>query len=582
MPHETALIAIISVGLGLAFVFGFLAARLRLPPLVGYLVAGVLVGPFTPGFVAEAGLARQLAEIGVILLMFGVGIHFSLRDLMAVRRIVVPGAVVQIAVAASAGALLSRVGWGWSWGAAGVFGLALSVASTVVVLRTLEERGMLDSADGRVAVGWLIVQDLAMVLAVVLLPALAGGATLPPGQSLAGAVAVTLLKVTLFIALMLFVGARAIPWLLARVARTGSRELFTLSVLAVALGIAVGAASLFGVSFALGAFFAGVVISESDLSHQAAADALPLQDAFAVLFFVSVGMLVNPAIIVQRPLALLATLLVIIVANALPSLVVSLALGAPVRTALTLAAGLAQIGEFSFILAGIGLMLGVLPVEGHALILTAALLSIVINPLLFRGVAPLELWLQHRPRLLAALERAPSALSLPPKHVESGLRDHAVIVGYGRVGGTIGRAFERAGVPFIVIEANRAWAEELRDRGIAVLFGDAARGGILEHAHVDRARLLVIATPGAYRTREILRLARKLNPRIDTVVRTHSAAEQHYLESRGVGMAVMGEHELALGMARYALLDWEPDPQRAELVVEAVRDRTRGETSEEG
>jgi CPA2 family monovalent cation:H+ antiporter-2 len=581
MPHETALIAIISIGLGLAFVLGFLAARLRLPPLVGYLVAGVLVGPFTPGFVAEAGLARQLAEIGVILLMFGVGIHFSLRDLMTVRRIVVPGAVVQMAAAASTGALLARFVLGWMWGAAAVFGLALAVASTVVVLRTLEERGMLDSADGRVAVGWLIVQDLAMVLAVVLLPALAGGAALPPGQSLAGAVAVTLLKVTLFIVLMLFVGARVVPWLLARVARTGSRELFTLSVLAVALGVAVGAASLFGVSFALGAFFAGVVISESDLSHQAAADALPLQDAFAVLFFVSVGMLVNPAIVVQRPLALVGTLLVVILANAIPSFLASLALGAPVRTALTLAAGLAQIGEFSFILAGIGLTLGLLPVEGHALILAAALASIVINPLLFRGVAPLELWLQRRPRLLAALERSPGALSLPLKDVEGGLRDHAVIVGFGRVGGTIGRAFDRAGVPFIVIEANRAWAEELRDRGTAVLFGDAARPGILEHARVDRARLLVIATPGAYRTREILRLARQLNPRIDTVVRTHSAAEQHYLESLGVGMAVMGEHELALGMARYAILDWEPDSQRAELVVDAVRDRTRDGASEE-
>jgi CPA2 family monovalent cation:H+ antiporter-2 len=581
MPHETALIAIISIGLGLAFVLGFLAARLRLPPLVGYLVAGVLVGPFTPGFVAEAGLARQLAEIGVILLMFGVGIHFSLRDLMAVKRIVVPGAVVQMAVAASTGGLLARVVLGWTWGAAAVFGLALAVASTVVVLRTLEERGMLDSADGRVAVGWLIVQDLAMVLAVVLLPALAGGAALPPGQSLAGSLAVTLLKVTLFIVLMLFVGARVVPWLLARVARTGSRELFTLSVLAVALGIAVGAASLFGVSFALGAFFAGVVISESDLSHQAAADALPLQDAFAVLFFVSVGMLVNPAIVVQRPLALVGTLLVVILANAIPSFLASLALGAPVRTALTLAAGLAQIGEFSFILAGIGLTLGLLPVEGHALILAAALASIVINPLLFRGVAPLELWLQRRPRLLAALERSPGTLSLPSKDVEGGLQDHAVIVGFGRVGGTIGRAFDRAGVPFIVIEANRAWAEELRDRGTAVLFGDAARPGILEHARVDRARLLVIATPGAYRTREILRLARQLNPRIDTVVRTHSAAEQQYLESRGVGMAVMGEHELALGMARYALLDWEPDSQRAELVVDAVRDRTRDGASEE-
>jgi len=572
MSHETALIAIISVGLGLAFVFGFLATRLRLPPLVGYLMAGVVVGPFTPGFVAEAGLARQLAEIGVILLMFGVGIHFSLRDLMAVRRIVTPGALGQIAVAASIGALLAHGAWGWSWGAGVVFGLALSVASTVVLLRTLEERGMLDSADGRVAVGWLIMQDLAMVLAVVLLPALAGGSA-AAGQSLGVAVAITLLKVALFIALMLFVGTRVVPRVLAGVARTGSRELFTLSVLAVALGVAVGAAALFGVSFALGAFFAGVVISESDLSHQAAADALPLQDAFAVLFFVSVGMLVDPMIIVRHPLALVATLLVVILGNALPAFALALVLGAPVRTALTLAAGLAQIGEFSFILAGIGLTLGVLPVEGHALILAAALLSIVLNPLLFGMVAPLERRLRERPSLLAALERAPPPLAALLPAVDDEVRDHAVIVGFGRVGGTIGRAFDRAEIPYLVIEADRVWVEELRERGVAVLFGDASRPGILEHAQVARARLLVVATPGAYRTREILRLARKLNANLDTVVRTHSEAEQRYLEAQGVGMAVMGERELALSMARYALLDWQPDSEMVELMVKALRQR---------
>lgn len=574
MLHETALIAIISVGFGLAFVFGFLAAHLRLPPLVGYLVAGVVVGPFTPGFVAEAGLARQLAEIGVILLMFGVGVHFSLRDLLAVRRVAVPGAVVQIAVAATAGALLARW-WGWAWGASAVFGLALSVASTVVLLRTLEERGILDSVDGRVAVGWLIVQDLAMVLAVVLLPVLAGGGagTAAPAQPIWASVGITLLKVAVFIALMLFVGTRAVPWLLARVARTGSRELFTLSVLAVALGVAVGAAALFGVSFALGAFFAGVVISESDLSHQAAAEALPLQDAFAVLFFVSVGMLVDPLIVARHPFALAATVAVIVFGNAVPAFALALLFGYPVRTALTLAAGLGQIGEFSFILAGIGLALGLLPVEGHALILAAALLSIIVNPLLFRVVFPLEHWLRGHPRLLAALERAPSRLLELPSGQEDGLRDHAVIVGFGRVGGTIGRAFGRAGIPFVVVESNRVWVEELRERGVNVLFGDASRPGILEHARVDRARLLVVATPGAYRTREMLRLARKLNPHIDSVARTHSEAEQRFLEAHGVGLAVMGERELALGMARYALRDWDPDPERAELVVSSLRER---------
>ena len=572
MLHETALIAIISVGFALAFVFGFIAARLRLPPLVGYLVAGVVVGPFTPGFVAEAGLARQLAEIGVILLMFGVGVHFSLRDLLAVRRIAVPGAILQIAVAATLGALLARW-WGWAWGASAVFGLALSVASTVVLLRTLEERGILDSVDGRVAVGWLVVQDLAMVLAVVLLPVLSGTDATSSAQPVWASVAITLLKVAAFIALMLFVGTRAVPWLLARVARTGSRELFTLSVLALALGIAVGAASLFGVSFALGAFFAGVVISESDLSHQAAAEALPLQDAFAVLFFVSVGMLVDPLIVVRHPFALAATLLVIIVGNATPSFVLALVFGYPVRTALTLAAGLAQIGEFSFILAGIGLALGLLPVEGHALILAAALLSIIVNPLLFRAVLPTELWLRRRPRLLALLERAPADLVELPSSEEEGLRDHAVIVGFGRVGGTIGRAFDRAGIPYVVVESNRAWVEELRERGVSVLFGDASRPGILEHAHVERARLIVVATPGAYRTREMLRRARKLNPAIDSVVRTHSEAEQRFLKAEGVGLAVMGERELALGMARYALRDWNADSELADRVVSSLRER---------
>jgi CPA2 family monovalent cation:H+ antiporter-2 len=386
-------------------------------------------------------------------------------------------------------------------------------------------------------------------------------------------VGITLLKVALFIALMLFVGTRVVPWVLEAVARTGSRELFTLSVLAAALGIAVGAAALFGVSFALGAFFAGVVISESDLSHQAAADALPLQDAFAVLFFVSVGMLVDPLIVVRHPLALLATLLVVVLGNAMPAFALALTFGAPVRTALTLAAGLAQIGEFSFILAGIGLDLGVLPAEGHALILAAALLSVVLNPLLFRTVEPLDRWLRRHPSLLTALERAPVPIVAPSPALEDELRDHAVIVGFGRVGGTIGRAFDRAGISYLVIEADRVWVEELRGRGVAVIFGDASRPGILEQALVARARLLVVATPGAYRTREILRLARTLNPDLDTVVRTHSEAEQRYLEGQGVGMAVMGERELALSMARYALLDWQPDSERVEAVVKALRQR---------
>ncbi|HEX6630427.1 MAG TPA: monovalent cation:proton antiporter-2 (CPA2) family protein, partial [Gemmatimonadaceae bacterium] len=373
MHHETALIATIATGLGLAFVFGLLATRLRLPPILGYLLAGVAAGPFTPGFVADAGLASQLAELGVILLMFGVGLHFSVADLLAVRRIAIPGAIAQITVATGLGALVSHR-WGWSWGTGLVFGLALSVASTVVLLRALEDRGILDSADGRIAVGWLIVEDIVTVLALVLLPALAGplGGTPPTGAAAQASIAVTLLvtlaQVAGFIAFMLVVGRRVVPWLLGRVVRTGSRELFTLAVLAVALGLAVGAATLFGVSFALGAFFAGVIVSESDFSHEAATNALPLQDAFAVLFFVSVGMLFDPLILLRQPLQVLAVVLIVLVGKSVASLAIVLGFRYPLHTALTISASLAQIGEFSFILAALAVSLGLLSPEAQGLI----------------------------------------------------------------------------------------------------------------------------------------------------------------------------------------------------------------------
>ena len=396
MPHETSLIATIVMGLVLAFAGGFVASKLRLPPLVGYLLAGVAMGPFTPGFVGDEAVASQLAEIGVILLMFGVGLHFSINDLMAVRRIAIPGAIGQIAVATALATGVARL-WGWPLGAGLVFGLALSVASTVVLLRALEERRMLDSVNGRIAVGWLIVEDLVTVLALVLLPALAGalGGEQPAaggevaGGSLGATLGLTLGKVALFLGLMLVVGKRVVPWLLQQVARTGSRELFTLSVLATALGIAYGSAELFGVSFALGAFFAGVVLSETDFSHQAAADSLPLQDAFAVLFFVSVGMLFDPSILWRHPLGVLSVLAVILVGKSLAAFAIVLAFGYPVARALTISASLAQIGEFSFILAGLGTSLGLLPAEGQDLILAGALLSIALNPLVFRAVTAL-------------------------------------------------------------------------------------------------------------------------------------------------------------------------------------------------
>lgn len=560
MPHETALIATIAAGLGLAFIFGLLATRLRLPPILGYLLAGVAVGPFTPGFVADAGLASQLAELGVILLMFGVGLHFSIADLLAVRRIAIPGAIAQIAVATGLGALVSHF-WGWSWGTGIVFGLAMSVASTVVLLRALEDRGILDSSDGRIAVGWLIVEDLVTVLALVLLPALApllgaspDGASLTTSPGLAATLGITLLKVSAFVALMLVAGRRVIPWLLGRVVGTGSRELFTLAVLAVAFGIAVGAAALFGVSFALGAFFAGVIVSESDFSHEAATNALPLQDAFAVLFFVSVGMLFDPSILLRQPLQVLAVVLIIMVGKSAASLAIVLLFRYPLRTSLVISASLAQIGEFSFILAALGLSLGLIPADAQGLIVAGALLSITLNPFIFKTIEPIEAWVRRRPRLAEALERPAGALTeLPPTFHEDGLREHVVLIGYGRVGAPVAAELVRHRIPHVVVEASRERAEHLRALGLPVIYGDATRPEVLEDAHIERARLVVVAAPDAFQTRAILALARRLNPRVDVVVRTHSDEERAFLEGHGAQHALVSERELAVSLTRHAL-----------------------------
>ncbi len=548
---------ILATGLGFAFVFGFLAARLGLPPLVGYLVAGVLVGPFTPGFVADAGLASQLAEIGVILLMFGVGLHFSPRDLMAVRGIAVPGAVFQIAAATALGAAVSHF-WGWSRGSGLVFGLCLSVASTVVLLRALEDRGALDSGEGKIAVGWLIVEDLFTVLVLVLLPALSGilggTAAAGAGPGLAAAVGITLAKVTAFLGLMFVVGRRVVPWLLERVAHTGSRELFTLAVLATALGVAVGASALFGVSFALGAFFAGVVISESDLSHRAAADALPLQDAFAVLFFVAVGMLFDPSILIRQPLQVLAVVLIVMIGKSLAALAIVRAFGYPLHTSLTISASLAQIGEFSFILAALAVSLGLLPTAGQSLIVAGALLSITLNAVVFKLIAPIEGWVRARPRLARLLEPPPGRVPELPAGLDAErLRGHAVLVGHGRVGRRVAEALAVRKIPYLVVEQDRGTALALREQGLPILYGDAARPGLLEHAGLREARLLVVTAPEPYQARAIIDLARRIHPGIDIAVRTHSDAERAYLEKSRVGMAVMGEQELADAMARYAL-----------------------------
>jgi CPA2 family monovalent cation:H+ antiporter-2 len=576
MPHQTALLATLAAAFALAFGLGVLALRVGLPPLAGYLVAGVLFGAFAPGWGAEVALAQQLAEVGVILLMFGVGLHFAPRDLLAVRRVAVPGALAQMAVAATLGAALGRA-WGWTWGAAAVFGLSLSVASTVVVLRTLEARGRLDSADGRTAVGWLVVQDLAMVLVLVLLPALAPGGAGSAGSagSAGGAgpawatVALTLAKVAAFLALMLLVGRRAVPWLLTRVARTGSRELFTLAVLVTALGIAVGASALFGVSFALGAFFAGVVISESDLSYQAGADALPLQDAFAVLFFVSVGMLFDPGVLAREPARVLATVLVVLAGNALATAALLLRLGAPARQALAVGASLGQVGEFSFILAGLGVSLGVLSEGARGLVLAAALVTIVANPLLLAGAGAADRWLARHPALLDRVERSPATAAAAPAPPVA-LTDHVVLVGHGRVGRTIAQALAREGLPYVVVERDHRTVERLRAAGVPAVFGDAAREGVLAQAHPERARLLVVAAPDPFHARHVVELARRAHPGIDAVVRTHSAEEQAYFERLGVGQALMGEHQLALGMARYALAAFGCDDGRAERTLRAL------------
>lgn len=405
MPHDTPLITMLALAFVIAFAFGMIAQKFRLSPLVGYLLAGIIVGPYTPGYVADTVLAQQLAEIGVILLMFGVGLHFSPNDLMRVRWIAIPGALAQILVASLLG-LMTAQAFGWGLGGGLIFGLALSVASTVVLLRALEARNDIDSDHGRIAVGWLLVEDIFMIAALLLLPPLAdilGGRPSSSGDSLAYTLFLTVVKVVVFAALALVVGKRVIPWLLQHVAATGSRELFTLGVLACALGIAFGAALLFDVSFALGAFFAGVIMNESDLSHDAAQRSLPFQDAFAVLFFVAVGMLFDPTIVFEAPLALLATVTIIVFGKSLAAFLIVLAFRRPLTTALTVSASLAQIGEFSFILAGLGVSFGLLPPEGRDLLMAGAFLSITLNPLLFRLLEPLEAWLRERPDLLRKL-----------------------------------------------------------------------------------------------------------------------------------------------------------------------------------
>ncbi len=543
MHHTTPLITTIVGGLVLAFILGMIANRLRISPLVGYLLAGVLAGPFTPGFVADTNLAPELAELGVILLMFGVGLHFSLKDLMSVKSIAIPGAIAQIAVATLLGMGLSWA-MGWSWMTGLVFGLCLSTASTVVLLRALEERQLIDSQRGQIAIGWLIVEDLVMVLTLVLLPAIAG--MLQEGNAsptlLLWDLLLTIGKVVAFMVLMMVVGRRVVPWILAKSAATGSRELFTLSVLALALGIAFGAVEFFDVSFALGAFFAGMVLNESELSHRAAHDTLPLRDAFAVLFFVSVGMLFDPMILIEQPLAVLGALAIIVLGKSIAAWLLVTLLGHSRRTAMTISVSLAQIGEFAFILAGLGISLGMLSDEGRNLVLAAAILSIMLNPILF---TILERYLDKTETIEEqTLEEAIEE----EKQIPLDICNHAVIVGYGRVGSLLGQQLMEADVPLVVVENSRPRVEALREQGIKAVLGNAARVDTMELARLDCARWLLLTIPNGYEAGEIVTAAREKRPDIEIIARAHYDDEVNYIMERGANRVVMGEREIANSM----------------------------------
>jgi len=593
MPHDTPLISTIVAGLVLAFIFGAIANRFKMPPLVGYLVAGVLVGPFTPGFVANAELANELSEIGVILLMFGVGLHFSLKDLLSVQAVAVPGALLRIAGGTAMGVGMGLL-LGWPLGGGLIFGLALSVASTVVLLKALQDRHLVDSDRGRIAVGWVIVEDIAMVLALVLIPAFAGvlGGTAAEihdpfvdlverlsgwHPNIWGIIGITVVKLAAFVGFMLVVGRRVIPWVLHLTAHTGSRELFRLAVLAIALGVAAGAAYLFGVSLALGAFFAGMILSESELSNRAAQESLPFRDAFSVLFFVSVGMLFNPTIILTHPLEVLGTLFIILVGKSVIGFFLLIALRRSVGAALTIAASLAQIGEFSFILAALGVGLGLMPPEGQSYILAGSIISIILNPLLMYVAEHIRPQLEARIAANAPIvvpERlepglAPAAAT-PPEPVDerrpSALIDHAVLIGYGRVGTVVADGLMRQGTPFVLIEDSEKRFAAAHAAGIEVVIGNAASGKALALANIARARTLFIAIPNAFEAGQAVEKAHRLNPDLQIVARAHSDEEVTYLQDLGANEVIMGEREIGLGM-----LGWTNGDAQHEVTAERTR-----------
>lgn len=561
MDHNLSLITTIAAAFALALVFGLIAEKLKLPALIGYLFAGILIGPSTPGFVADIAIASQLSEIGVMLLMFGVGLHFSVQDLMSVKRIALPGALAQMTLATLLGMLVAHY-WGWSMGHGLVFGLSLSCASTVVLLKALESRRILESMNGKIAVGWLVVEDMVTVLVLVLMPALAG---VLGGQGEVGntgaiweAIGVTLLEITGFVVVMLVVGKRVLPWLLWYVAGTGSRELFTLTVIAVAIGVAFFASSLFHVSFALGAFFAGMIMRESEYSHRAAEDSLPFRDAFAVLFFVAVGMLFDPAILVKQPAQVLSVVAIIILGKSLAAIAIVLALRYPLNTALTVAASLAQIGEFSFILAGLGVSLNLLSQDGMSLVLAGALISIALNPLVFATIKPLSNWVINKSDVARRLsERMDPYSELPMSTERKFLEGQVVLVGYGRVGRHIAQALTASMIPFVVAEQNREVVEKLRKQGQPAVSGNAADPMVLIQAHIANAAMLIIATPDSMDIRKMVDIAKQLKPEIEVVIRTHHEDEYQRLQKEFGEAVFFGEEELAKGMSGHVLQRFE-------------------------
>lgn len=559
MPHDVELIILLAAGFGLALIFGYGAARLRLPPLIGYLVAGIILSPNTPGIVGDIHLANQLAELGVMFLMFGVGMHFSLNDLMQVRRIALPGAVLQIAVATLLGMGVSMM-WGWSFGAALIFGLSLSCASTVVLLKALSDRGLLDSVNGKIAVGWLLVEDLVMVLALVLLPATA---VLLGGQALEGAgrdesiwlaLGTTLLKVAGFIAFMLIIGKRLVPMIMQIVARLGSRELFTLTVVAAAVSIAFGAYKVFGVSMALGAFFAGMVVKESDFSHRAEEETLPLREIFSILFFVAVGMLFDPRILAEQPLHVLSVVAIIMIGKTIAAMALVLFFRYPLNTALTVGASLAQIGEFSFILAALGVSLNLLSLEGQNLILAGALISITLNSFVFSAIEPIQNWIRERSSLARLLERSGDPLAMLPDEVpQDYLRDQVVIVGHGEVGRRIARSLMQQDIKVVIAEENREIVENLRGKGIAAVSGMATEAGVLIQAHIQHARLLVLSPMDILDIHKIVDIAKTLNPQIQVLVCAESKEEAEVIRSENIGEVYFAKEEMAKNMSNHIL-----------------------------